>query len=105
MAVQVATRIRETGTACITLTGRLEVGDTAMFHRACEKAIERTPASEILEVDMAQLDYIDSAGIGALMVLNNRFCDIGRRVTYVNCQSSVLRLMRMLNLHRVLNFT
>lgn len=82
------------------LSGRLEVGDTLDFHKACQPVIKDL-GSSALQFDLERLSYIDSSGIGALVVMHNRARDEGWRMSLCNCNGDIMKVLRLLNLHRL----
>ncbi len=84
------------------LNGRLDVGETLRFHKACHQILKDLD-NRPLQLDLGGLSYVDSSGIGALVVMHNRSKDEGRSLCLVNCSGEVMKVLRLLNLHRMLN--
>jgi len=61
-----------------------------------------TPIPSISTLDCGKLTYIDSSGIGALMVINDRVTREGKSLELRNCSSDVKKVLKLVNLHKVL---
>lgn len=86
---------------CLGLGGRLASSHTMDFHSQCRRLIKDFSKRSII-LDCSDLTYIDSAGIGALMAMNQWLGGEGRQLSLANCQGEVVKVLRLLKLHRVL---
>jgi anti-sigma B factor antagonist len=79
------------------LSGSLKVGETA---RAFAERIERiaTDRAGALILELSELEYVDSTGVGLLVAAYRRFQPIGREVILVNPQRRVLSGLRVTHL-------
>lgn len=59
-------------------------------------------AVERIEVDLAEVSYIDSTGIGVLVGSAHRAQDAGRAFEVLNPQANVLRILGLLGVDEVL---
>lgn len=59
-------------------------------------------AVEQIEVDLAEVSYIDSTGIGVLVGSAHRAPDAGRAFEVLNPQANVLRILGLLGVDEVL---
>jgi anti-anti-sigma factor len=54
--------------------------------------------AEILEIDVSAVTFIDSTGLGALVLLSNEAAATGRRVTLTRATPGVVRLLEITGL-------
>lgn len=89
------------GECSLALEGRLDYSNTVNFHSRCNNLIAMPDASRVV-LDCGKLTYIDSSGIGALMVINDRVTREGKSLELRNCSSDVKKVLKLVNLHKVL---
>ena len=91
MALEIAARERE-GIQVLDLKGRITAGDEVATLRA---AIEHAAAREApkLVLNMADVDYIDSTGLGALVMAATTFKNAGGAVKLVHLNRRNLELL------------
>lgn len=79
------------------LAGSLKVGETA---RAFSERIERiaTERTGALILEMSELEYVDSTGVGLLVAAYRRFQPLKRELILVNPQRRVLSGLRVTHL-------
>lgn len=85
----------------LALEGRLDYSNTVNFHSRCNSLIT-SPEVRHLVFDCTRLNYIDSSGIGALMVVNDRVAREGKTLELRHCSSDVKKVLKLVNLHKVL---
>ncbi len=84
----------ETGVAIMTLSGRLVFGrDLEQLESAVKKLIEQGEKRTIL--DLTALDYVDSAGIGALVSCLSHVKKAGGDLRLAGASPRILRLFSM----------
>lgn len=79
--------------ARITLTGRLTFGENAAFRRIVER-LDGEVEGEIV-FDLADMDYIDSAGLGMLMVAREEVVTRGGTARIANAHGHVGRMLEL----------
>ncbi|WP_417796316.1 STAS domain-containing protein [Terasakiella pusilla] len=77
----------------VQLTGELTVTDEEEFRLLSQKAIETSGAKCI--VDVTKLDFLDSAGLGLILVLKEMCEELGKTVTLRIGQSPVRDIMEI----------
>lgn len=82
------------------LSGRLEAAGAQNFHLTCRRLLGDTARKNVV-LDMGGLSYIDSCGIGALMVMHDRAQSEGSALVLANCSGDVIKVLKLLNLHKV----
>lgn len=84
------------------VTGELDTYTVPDARRVFE-SLEATPGSEIV-VDLREVTFLDSSGLGALIGLYHRVSDDGAHLRLV-CAGVTLRLMELMNLGQVLDIS
>lgn len=56
---------------------------------------------EVLEIDLREVDFIDSSGIGALLAVANALPEAARPLRLVNVGPAVLSVLELVRVHRV----
>jgi anti-sigma B factor antagonist len=78
---------------------RLDAASSAEFKSACEKFW--TPGISALEVDLAETEFIDSSGIGALLSLYKRLPPPNANVRLLRVRPPVQAVIDLLRLNRI----
>ena len=81
-------------TATITLTGEIDVNVAGELITAVSRALESGP--EVVVVDLSGATFLDSAGVGALVMLNNSA--LGAGVASVRLKPGPPNVMRVLEM-------
>lgn len=79
--------------ATVRLHGRLTFAENGAF-RHVVKNLEQAERDRVI-IDLGQLDYIDSAGMGMLLVARDVAAARGGAVTLVNAGGQVGRMLRL----------
>lgn len=80
----------------VKLSGRFDAA------RADEAARTLAGVAGTCEVDMADLDYISSAGLGILLSVHKRLVDSGHKMTLKNMNPHIRRILQISGLDKVL---
>jgi len=86
--------------ATIALNGDFTFDAHRDFKDATIKALEDDELKEI-EIDFANVDYMDSAALGMLLLFNERAS--GRRISLANCKASVAAVLDIANFGKIFN--
>lgn len=78
----------------ITVTGEVDISNADRLREAINFALEQ-PTEEI-QLDLAQVAYIDSTGIGVLVGAAHHAAEHGKGFSVVNAQSGVMRVAQLL---------
>jgi anti-anti-sigma factor len=81
------------GATVIRLQGQLVFGDRMAFDRAASDALSQSAGQ--LSVDLAGLDYMDSAGLGFLITLREQASKKGVSVVLTNPTGKVSQLLSL----------
>jgi anti-sigma B factor antagonist len=101
MIVEFTTRQVEPDITLVELSGRLTLGNrlTEVEH-AIKDCIEK--GARKLALDLANLTFMDSAGIGMVMVCAGRIREVGGRMHIVGAQGHVKKVLELTQLHQVI---
>jgi HptB-dependent secretion and biofilm anti anti-sigma factor len=86
------------GRGCIAMTGNFTFESHREFKQATSAVLEHPGLSEI-EIDFSAVEYMDSAALGMLLLLNERAS--GRKVTLVNCKGTVKSVLDIANFGKI----
>ena len=78
------------GQVRMSLTGEIDMSSVGTLAHALA-ALQRTAAS--LVIDLADVTFLDSTGIAALVIAHRRAVAAGRTLTVVNAQAGVRRVL------------
>jgi anti-anti-sigma factor len=92
----------ESGIAVIALSGRMTFGkDAEQFESAVRKQLDAGDRKFVL--DATALDYIDSAGIGALVAALTEVKKVGGDLRLAGAKERIVRLFTMTGVDRLLS--
>jgi anti-sigma B factor antagonist len=88
-------------TKVLAISGRLSLGNTLM---SVESGIRRVIAEGVrkLVVDLSDLNFIDSAGIGVLVQCNGEMEQAGGKVRIAGAKGLVVKSFQLVHLDRIL---
>jgi len=84
----------------VELTGHLNLGNELMTVEAAVKSVIDEGARKLV-IDVTQLDYIDSAGIGMLVACNGRIEKAGGKMRVSGAQGSVAKTFEVVHMDRI----
>jgi anti-sigma B factor antagonist len=84
----------------IAVAGEVDVSNASELRDAVEKVFSASP--DAVEIDLAEVPYIDSTGIGVLVGAAHRGKECGATVTVSNPQKNVSRVFAMLRVENEL---
>lgn len=85
-------------TYTIAFTGEIDISNADKVRTAIDLALEQP--TERVELDFAQVAYIDSTGIGVLVGAAHHAQERNRAFAVVNAQPNVLRVAQLLGVDR-----
>lgn len=88
--------------ARIALSGRFDFVVHRDFKDAYLPLIDNVAVREIV-IEMSGVDYLDSAALGMLMLLNERAKEAGKPVTLLNASGVALQVMDIANFSKIFN--
>lgn len=93
MSVAVSTQTQDNKTV-VMVAGEVDVSNAAQLREALGAALLQDTVA--LEVNLADVPYIDSTGIGVLVGVAHRAQDANKTLTVTNPQRNVARVLDML---------
>lgn len=85
----------------VSVFGEVDVSNAAQLRGAVEEVLAQNP--ERLEIDLAEVPYIDSTGIGVLVGAAHSAAEAGNDFAVLNPQANVKRVLGMLGVEKDLN--
>jgi anti-sigma B factor antagonist len=93
MSLEIIRRERE-GVVLLDLKGRITAGDEATAFRAAFEAVTGQPDAKLL-LNMGEIDYIDSTGLGAMVMCSKRASNNKGVAKLVNVNRRAIELLVM----------
>lgn len=90
-------------TATVRLSGRFDFNSFKQFKLQYTPHLE-TPSIAIIDVNMAEVNYLDSSALGMLMLLREKAMDAGKRVRIVQCQGMARDILDLANFQKNFEF-
>jgi anti-sigma B factor antagonist len=103
MALSLTTRKCEPDITVIEIGGRITLGrESSQIEAAVLKALNE--GSKKLVVDLAQVTYIDSTGIGIIAYCFGKISQLGAQASVAGAKGLVLEVFRLTRLDSVISF-
>ncbi len=79
----------------LTLRGDLDYGECSAFRMSIDRVLKATPPATI--VDLSELEYLDSSGLGLLLSLSKEYQALGGNLVLVTNETvdNILSLTRL----------
>lgn len=87
----------------IVVTGEVDVSNAGELRAAVDRAFEASASS--VELDLAQVSYIDSTGIGVLVGASHRAQETGTKLVVARPQANVRRVLGLLGVDKELKIS
>ena len=88
--------------AIVSVAGEVDVSNAGSLRDAVDAALA-AEGLQALDVDMGEVPYIDSTGIGVLVGAAHKARDAGVAFSVANAQDNVVRIMGMLGVDEVVD--
>ena len=85
----------------ITVTGLVELAAANAAQVRDDIRAKLTPAQSALEIDLSQVTFLDSSGLGALISLQKTLRSQNGTVRLINPATNVRQILELTRLHRV----
>lgn len=92
--------LHDDGVALLALEGELDLGVVAQVDVALDQVLR--DGFTLLVVDLSQLEFCDSSGLGALLRATRRLQEAGGRCLVAGARGPVQRLLSLTSMERVL---
>lgn len=90
-------RLHEGGVAVLAVRGNVKVGESSLqFASELQDILDHTESGVVL--DVSQIDYVDSTGIGELVGYLQRFSQAKRRLVLLNPHKRLESLLKLTQL-------
>ncbi len=94
-------RTRERGVTVVSVQGVIKLGESARkFSTFLSELLNEEGSSSVL-LDLANIDYVDSTGLGELVGYLQRFSEKGRQLGLLNAQKRIMGLLKLTKLDEV----
>lgn len=97
--MQVTTTVTE-GIATLGLQGRFDFNSHRDFREATERLLQDHKVTS-LNVDLGQVEYLDSSALGMLLMLRDKIKVSNRQVALVNCRGPVKQVLEIANFSKL----
>lgn len=87
----------------VRVAGEVDISNASKLREAIDFALEQ-PTEEVC-LDLAEVAYIDSTGIGVLVGAAHHAADHGKRFAAVNAQPGVMRVAQLLGVDQEISIT
>lgn len=87
----------------VSVSGEVDISNAAKLREAIDLAIEQ-PTEEV-QLDFANVAYIDSTGVGVLVGAAHHAEEKSRRFSIVNAQPGVMRVAQLLGVDKEISIT
>lgn len=87
----------------IAVEGEVDISNAANLRNAIDLALEQP--TDALVLDLAQVSYIDSTGIGVLVGAAHHAQEHGKAFSAINAQSPVMRVVQLLGVDKDINIS
>ena len=88
--------------ARVAMSGRFDFKVHRDFKDAYTPLLDNAAIHEI-EIEMSQLDYVDSSALGMLMLLSERANAVNKTVSLLNTTGAVSKLLEVANFNQIFN--
>ena len=86
--------------ARISLSGRFDFNAHRSFKAACEEPVRSSEISSI-EIDLGNVEYLDSAALGMLLLLRDQASSERKTVILTNCRGVVQQILDIANFKKL----
>ncbi len=94
-------RTRERGVRAVSVQGVIKLGQSPpKFSTFLSELLNEEGSSSVL-LDLANIDYVDSTGLGELVGYLQRFSEKGRQLGLLNAQKRIMGLLKLTKLDEV----
>ncbi|HVP00340.1 MAG TPA: STAS domain-containing protein [Bryobacteraceae bacterium] len=100
MTNSIKTRVTESGTTVVEISGRLHLGNSLSYAETAIKRLIADGARKVV-VDLAELDFIDSAGIGMLISCGGAMEQAGGTLRIAGAHDGVVKTFEIVHMDRI----
>ena len=85
---------RSDDTTILHLSGELDIATVTQLHPVATDELDRDGCKELV-LDLTELDFLDSTGIGCWVEIRSHATELGKRVTIRNVPAAVRRVLEI----------
>jgi len=86
--------------ATITLVGRFDFTLHKEFRDTTQRLLQENELSEI-EINLRDVDYLDSSALGILLLLKDRAAQKGATIGIVGCRENIRQILEIANFNKL----
>jgi len=86
----------------VTLSGRFDFSAHKEFRQGYDPVLSK-PAVRALVVDLTAVDYVDSAALGMLLLMQERATAANKQVVLLEPKGSAKQVLEVANFHKLFN--
>jgi HptB-dependent secretion and biofilm anti anti-sigma factor len=90
----------ENGKAVVKLHGRFDFDAHREFRDSCNACLDAAQV-RVIELDLGDVDYLDSSALGMLLMLKERADAVAKRVALCGCRGVVKQVLDIANFGRI----
>ena len=84
----------------IAMAGRFDFNSHRQFRQAYEDALQAPEVREI-EIDLGNVDYLDSSALGMLLLLREKCSNVNKTLALSSCRGVVLQVLEVANFNKL----
>jgi anti-anti-sigma factor len=82
------------------LGGRFDFNASREFRDSYERVLGRREV-EVIDIDLSEVDYLDSSALGMLLLLREKAEPAGIKLSLVNGRGAVRQILEVANFHKL----
>lgn len=99
MSLQISTSVHD-NTVRIILNGRFDFNSQRQFRSTYDAPLNDN-AVHTLEIDLGDVEYLDSSALGMLLLLKERTANAKKELVLANCRGTVQQVLEVANFHKL----
>lgn len=99
--MKIVKKVIDSSVIVLDITGEVKLGESAESLSAELAALLTDPAVEGVVLNLENINYMDSTGLGELVGYLSRFQDSGKRLKLVNPNVTIVKLLQLTRLDQV----
>ncbi|MHB9117284.1 MAG: STAS domain-containing protein [Burkholderiales bacterium] len=99
MALDIKVEINDS-VAKLILKGRFDFNSQRLFRSSYDAPLGNSEVKQ-LEIDMGDVEYLDSSALGMLLLLKERASAVGKDIVLANCRGTVKQVLEIANFNKL----
>lgn len=91
---------RDHDKAKIVMSGRFDFNSHRQFRDAYDEMLQNPEVMEI-EIDLGEVDYLDSSALGMLLLLREKTSNVNKTIALTNCRGIVQQVLEVANFNKL----